>query len=76
MGRVSGIQQIVIFFWVRLEIYTYGVDGAFGGRLSAFSGGTSSAQSSRRESVVQRAGNSVQRSMDTAAERYESHLDD
>ncbi len=76
MGRIFGILLIVIGIWVGLEIYTYGVDGAFGGRLSAFSGGTNSAQSSRRESVVQRAGNSVQRSMDTAAERYRSHLDD
>ena len=34
MGRIFGILLMVIGLWVGAEVYTEGVDGAFGGRLA------------------------------------------
>lgn len=34
MGKAFGILLIVVAIWIGLEVYTEGVDGAFGGRLA------------------------------------------
>jgi len=75
MGRMIGILLMVLGVWVGVEVYSHGVQGAFGGALSGLGG---QPREERREaiSVPQRAGAAVQRAHGEADERRNRLLEE
>ncbi len=75
MARVMGILFIVAGIWVGLEVYTEGVEGAFGGTFAAWTKplpGTDFDYAEAHGSNVKRVGENVQQSFDEGMKRYES----
>lgn len=71
MGRVFGILLLVVGLWVGAEIFTHGVDGAFGGIL-ARGGDPATADSAP---VTRRAGDAVRRAYDQSEDRLDRALE-
>ena len=71
MGKTIGLLIAVVAIWVTVEIYTQGVDGAFGGRLAAMGVG---AHEAPRASTAQRASDAVERARAEQQERYDALL--
>lgn len=87
MQKLIGIIIIVIGIWVGIEVYTQGVDGAFGGIFASLGGGGDApSQASQPDaapsapkahsSVVQRAGDRVQGHIDQGEERINEQVED
>jgi len=71
MGRVFGILLLVASLWVGMEIFTEGVDGAFGG-LFARKGEPAAAS----VPPTQRARKAVERAYDRSQDRLERVLEE
>lgn len=69
MGRIFGLLVIVCAIWVGMEVYNYGVSGAFGGALAGLHGESRAPQEATRRSVPQRAGAAVEDAYGAAEER-------
>jgi hypothetical protein len=67
MAKLIGILLIVVGVWVGVEVYSQGLDGAFGGRLASRSAG--GAEPIARRSTPQRAGDAVVDAHHEAADR-------
>jgi hypothetical protein len=67
MAKIFGVLLIVLGVWVGMEIYTKGMDNAFGGALSRFAEPIH--PQSQQGSVTQRIGAKVQTEMNDAARR-------
>ncbi len=75
MARVIGILFIVVGIWVGLEVYTEGVEGAFGGMFAVWTKPLSATDvdyADAYRSNLKRVGDSVQQSLDEGMKRYES----
>ncbi len=75
MARVIGILFIVAGIWVGLEVYTEGVEGAFGGMFAGWTeplAPTDFDYAEAHGSNLKRVGDSVQQSLDEGMKRYES----
>ncbi len=77
MARVIGILFIVAGIWVGLEVYTEGVEGAFGGMFAGWTKPLSATDfdldyADEYRSNLKRVGDSVQQSLDEGMKRYES----
>ena len=70
MGRLIALCLIVAVVWAAAELYTKGVDGAFGGALA------SSESLQHAESRSQRAANAFQRGYDASGNRVDRALGD
>jgi len=66
MGKTIGLLLGVIAIWITVEIYTQGLDNAFGGLFAARDGSDAS-----RASTAQRVGNAVARAHRERDERYD-----
>lgn len=67
MAKTIGLLLAVVAIWITVEVYTQGVDGAFGGRLASLAGDSGEPP---RGSTVQRAGAAVERAGDLRDARY------
>ena len=86
MQKLIGIIVIVIGIWVGIEVYTQGVDGAFGGIFASLGGDEAPSQQSQpnaapstpraHSSVVQRAGDRVQADIDKGEERINEQVEE
>lgn len=65
MAKIFGVLLIVLGVWIGMEIYTKGMDQAFGGVFAGFAE-TNGADAAPRGSVVQRARDKVESSMQHA----------
>lgn len=82
MQKLMGIVLMVVGIWVGIEIYTQGIDGAFGGIFASSRGAgeqtTLSTQPTTppdNRTVVRRAGDRVQSHMDEGAARIEEQVE-
>jgi hypothetical protein len=62
MAKIFGVLLIVLGVWLGMEIYTKGMDKAFGGALAGWS-----EPAPEREPLAKRMSNSVQESLDQSA---------
>ncbi len=69
MGRIFGLLMIVGLVWIGLEIYSEGVENAFGGILA--SGSADDSTAGRRLSAPERAGRALQRAHEERAQRFD-----
>jgi hypothetical protein len=71
MSKIFGVLLIVLGVWLGLEIYTKGMDGAFGGALARLTApiGASRDAAAPHDSLGQRVGAKVQGELDDAARR-------
>lgn len=69
MGRVFGILMLVIGVWIAAELYTHGMDGAFGG---VFSKG---ADAESAKPITKRTEERVRRAFDESEERLQRALE-
>jgi hypothetical protein len=70
MGRLLGLVLMLLAVWAAAEIYTKGVDGAFGGILgSAFEAPADRSTPDRAQDAFQRAYNTSERRVDRVLER-------
>ncbi len=91
MAKIFGVLLIVLGVWVGMEIYTKGMDHAFGGMFAGWSepihsqgkttydqapGGGSPNAGGERGSLAQRVGSKVQEDLDRGAERDDIDADD
>jgi hypothetical protein len=74
MGKAIGLLLIVICIWAGIEVYSYGVQGAFGGVFASFAGPGEPPRDTR--SVPQRAGSAVQGAHSAADDRRDRLLSD
>jgi hypothetical protein len=65
MAKIFGVLLIVLGVWIGMEIFTKGMDQAFGGALAGFAEPSDSGDSPRG-SLVQRARDKVESSMQHA----------
>ena len=75
MARLIGIVFIVLGIWVAMEVYTEGVEGAFGGVFAGWTKPLSATDidyADAYRSNLERVGDSVQQSLDEGMKRYES----
>lgn len=75
MGKTFGIVVVAIGIWVSVEIYSEGMDGAFGGLFASSSTGAADAPRSAA-SVPKRAGAEVERAHREHEARYDALLPD
>jgi hypothetical protein len=75
MTRILGIALFVCALWISIEIYTEGVDGAFGGALAGASE-EPAARSRHAANAFQRAYNSSENRVDRALESDDSSCSD
>lgn len=81
MGKVIGILILVIAVWVGMEIFTKGMDSAFGGLLAMGGEATpaqraAEARGAPHQTPVQRIGARVQQQINAGAVRSTGGLDD
>jgi hypothetical protein len=70
MGRLIGFILMLLAIWTAAEIYTNGLDGAFGGVLgSAFEAPADRSTPDRAQDAFQRAYNSSERRVEDVLER-------
>jgi len=67
--RLVGIIFLVLGIWIGVEVYTEGIDGAFGGILG------SGTEVSEARSTPERARDAFQRAYDQSEERVNRQLD-
>jgi len=67
MAKIFGILLIVVGVWIGLEIYTNGMDEAFGGVFASF--GEPRKPGEPKGSIPQRVGTKVQSEVNDAMER-------
>jgi len=72
MGKVFGLLMIVGMAWVGIEVYSKGVEGAFGG---IFSNEPAMQAAEQLQSTPQRAGERVEEAMRRAEENRNQQLD-
>ena len=70
MGKAIGLLLAVVAIWITVEIYTQGVDNAFGGRFAALIG-SGDASRAQRGSTVQRVDRAVGRAREEHDARYD-----
>lgn len=82
MQKLIGIVIIVIAIWVGIEVYTQGIDGAFGGVFASLSSNETqpdqnSAQQTPTENrtVPRRVGDRVQEHLDQGAARIDEQAE-
>jgi len=80
MGKVIGILMIVLGVWIGMEIFTKGMDSAFGGLLAMGGEATpaqkaAEARGAPHQTPVQRIGARVQQQINTGAVRSTGGLD-
>lgn len=76
MGRIAGILFMVLGIWVGMEIFTQGMDGAFGGIFARWSyADVDAATLPADRSRAQRIGARVRESFDQGARRTEEPLE-
>lgn len=73
MGKIIGLLLVVVGIWVGVEVYSNGVDGAFGGVLASRAGDRPAAEVDRR-STPRRAGDAVENAHAAADARREKLL--
>jgi len=69
MNRLMALCIVVVAIWAAVEIFTKGLDGAFGGLL------TSSEEVQHAETVSRRAAGAFQRAYDKSEGRVDNILD-
>jgi hypothetical protein len=69
MGKVFGILLLVLCVWVAVEVYTNGVDGAFGGIFAQLGGPQASAVPHDGRTLPQRVGDKVRTELQQANDR-------
>ena len=74
MAKAFGILLIVLGVWLGVEIFTNGMDGAFGGVFAGISGNAST--TAPAEPPVQKIRSRVLESMKTGAARSTAGIDD
>jgi hypothetical protein len=79
MGKIFGILFIVVAIWVALEVFTEGVDGAFGG---VFAGGSPPAASApgdvaprRRPAAAEAAERNQKRAYQAGVDRVDGQME-
>jgi hypothetical protein len=72
MARLFGIVLILLGIWTGIEVYTEGVNGAFGGLFSGFS---SSVEAPAERSTPDRAADAFQRAYNKSEERVDRLLE-
>ncbi len=79
MQKLVGIIIIVVAIWVGIEVYTQGIDGAFGGVFATFSSGAAPEKSAQapteNRTVPRRVGDRVQAHMDQGAARIDEQAE-
>ncbi len=76
MGRIAGILFMVLGIWVGMEIFTQGVDAAFGGVFARWSHVDTDADPLPADrSPAQRIGDRVRESLGQGAKRTEEPLE-
>lgn len=73
MRRLIGFGSIVLLVWAAVEVYTKGVDGAFGGRLAS-SGSVETVE--QVGTASERAANAFQRAYDSSEHRVDRLVED
>jgi len=73
MTKALGILIFVLAIWTALEVYTQGVDGAFGGRLAFLGSGEpqASVDEGERSWAGQRAADAFERAKEERLQRFE-----
>ncbi len=64
MGKLVGVTMMVLAFWIGSEIFSHGVDGAFGGLFSS-----SPTEVEERVNRVQRIGGKAEHALKVGEER-------
>jgi hypothetical protein len=72
MGKSIGLLLAVVAIWATVEIYTEGMDGAFGGRLASM--GLADEDAESRAPVTERVGEAVRRAQSEQEARYDALL--
>ena len=76
MAKAFGILLIVLGVWLGVEIFTNGMDGAFGGVFAELGPGASTPAGVRAEPPMQKIRSRVLESMKTGAARSTAGIDD
>jgi len=76
MPRLIAIVLAVGVLWTIVEVYAYGTQGAFGGKLAGIMGESSAAPPERSLTAPRRAGEAVERAHELQQERYQDLLGD
>lgn len=71
MGKAIGILLIVTAIWVGLEVYTEGVNGAFGGRLAFLGPETADQAPEEHRWAGERAADAFEAARDRRIDRVE-----
>jgi len=69
MGKVFGILLLALCVWVAVEVYTNGVDGAFGGIFAQLGAPQTAAAPHDGRTLPQRVGAKVQSELQQANDR-------
>ena len=75
MARILKLALLVLFVWASVEIYTNGLNGAFGG-LFAQQKKTSVVDRMKLSSTLERAAGALQRAHDKSESRVEKMLEE